>query len=489
VYAHGAPATALSERVERVTWGVTPSALAQAGKLGWEAYLDQQLKPDLKIPLPAEVQAQVDALSLSRTTSADLFRQQAERSREIRKLPESERPQAIQANRKLGRDRYSETLRRLAWRAIYSPDQLQEVMTWFWLNHFSVYASKGNISTLFDDYEDRTIRPHALGKFSDLLRATAHSPAMLIYLDNSRNAAGQINENYARELMELHTLGVNGGYRQKDVQELARVLTGMTVTPSKTPPKIKSAHREDLVSDGLFLFNPARHDYGDKVILGQTIHGDGMREVDSVLDMLARQPATARFISGKLAQYFVADTPAPALVDRMSQAFLKHDGDIGATLRAMFEAPEFAASLAHGKFKDPTQYVYSAMRLAYDKMPPILNAQPVPSLIARLGEAPGARITPDGYPTRQTDWSASGQMTARFEIARNIAASRVSFYRLGDDPPPKLPAMPRLANAYGKASDTPFATLSPATQSAITQARTADDANTLLLSSPEFMRR
>src|SRR2546422_7311634 len=218
---------------------------------------------------------------------------------------------------------------------------------------------------LVADYEERAIRPHALGRFRDLLGATARHPAMLIYLDNAQNAANRINENYARELMELHTLGVDGGYTQRDVQELARILTGF------------------VVREGWFEFIPGRHDYGDKLLLGRAIRGRGAAEVDEALDLLARHPATARFLCRKLALVFVSDDPSEVLVERLASTFPSSDGDIAAVLRELFPSAEFSASLGT-KFKDPVHYVVSAVRLAYDDKG-ILNAGPLINWLGRLG--------------------------------------------------------------------------------------------------------
>src|SRR3984893_5784199 len=189
-------------------------------------------------------------------------------------------------------------------RALYAPDQLRERMTWFWFNHFNVHQYKANVRALVGDYEDRAIRAHALGRFRDLLEATLRHPAMLRYLDNADNAAGHINENYAREIMELHTMGVGSGYTQKDVEELARVLTGVGIDLNPEGPKLKPELQGQLIHDGLFEFNPARHDFGDKVFLGQAIKGRGFDEVDQVLDILSRRPATAGHISRRLAAFF-----------------------------------------------------------------------------------------------------------------------------------------------------------------------------------------
>ena len=278
-------------------------------------------------------------------------------------------------------------------------------------------------------YEDRAIRAHALGKFRDLLAATIRSPAMLLYLDNAQNAAGKINENYARELMELHTLGVKGGYTQTDVQELARILTGLGIGRPDEPPKLRPELRAQVVLDGLFLFNPARHDYGDKQFLGHRIAGAGLAEVDQAVDLLARHPATAHFISAKLAAYFLGDAPPPALVDRMARTFLASDGDIAAVLQTLYASPEFARSLDAGVFKDPVHYVYSSLRLAYAGMPTIVNPRPALNLLRQLGQPLNQRLTPDGYPLAQSDWAGPGQMTARFETARAIAAAPPNFYR------------------------------------------------------------
>ncbi len=474
--------------VDRVTWGATPSELARIRQMGAERYLRAQLHPSEQDALPAEVQQRIDALSISRVSDEAARATQLGMRQKAEKLPPDQKLKAMREARQFSIRRASEVSDRALWRALYSANQLQDQMAWFWMNHFNVDLGKGDAGIFLSQYEDRAIRPHALGKFRDLLSATMRAPAMLIYLDNTRNAAGRINENYARELMELHTLGVDGGYSQADVQELARILTGLGVGQQAEPPKVRPEWRAKVVQEGLFLFNPARHDFGEKQFLGHRIAGTGMQEADEAAGLLARNPATARHISRKLAVYFTGDSPPAALVEAMSKTFLATDGDIAATLGTLFDSPEFSASLQKGVFKDPVHYVYSSLRLAYDGMPPIRNPRPGIGMLKQLGQPLNQRLTPDGYPMSQSDWAGSGQMTARFEVASVIAGAPQRFYKEdGDSGPVELPRMPGLLKA--NAGNGLFAGLSPATREAIEQAKSTRNANIYLLASPEFMRR
>jgi hypothetical protein len=358
-------------------------------------------------------------------------------------------------------------------------------MTWFWMNHFNVFQFKANLRAMVGDYEENAIRAHALGRFRDLLGATVRHPAMLRYLDNAQNGANRLNENYARELMELHTLGADGGYTQRDVQELARILTGVGIAITSNAPRISPGRQGDYVRTGAFEFNPNRHDYGDKVFLGRAVKGKGLAEVDEVLDRLARHPSTARFISRKLAVFFVSDEPPASLVDQMARAFGKTDGDIAATLRVLFHSPEFVASLGH-KFKDPVHYVISGLRFTYDEQP-IANAAPVLAWLNSLGQGLYNRQTPDGYPLTQTNWSGPGQMTARFEVARAIATGGRGL--LGSDASvdvafPKPPPFSRAPREDGIEK-----TLSASTVGALERARSAAEWYVYFLSAPEFMYR
>jgi uncharacterized protein (DUF1800 family) len=349
-----------------------------------------------------------------------------------------------------------------------------------------VHQYKSNIRILVGDYEDRAIRPYALGKFRDLLIATLHHPAMMRYLDNADNAAGHLNENYAREIMELHTMGVGSGYAQSDVEALARILTGVGVDLKPEDPKLKPELQSQLVREGAFEFNPARHDYGDKTFLGHAIKGRGLAEVDEAIDILVRHPATATHLSRQIATYFVSDNPPEPLVQRMAQTFKATDGDIAAVLSTMVHAPEFTASLKPGsRFKDPVQYVFSAVRLAYDDKV-VLNTVPIQGWLNRLSEGLFNHDTPDGYSMTSASWNGPGQMMLRFEIARQIGSGSSGLFKPDVPNAADQPAFPLIQNSlYFNGLRQ---TLGPTTLAALDQAVSPQDWNTLFLSSPEFMR-
>ncbi len=472
--------------LNRVTWGADEAGAAAILRLGPDRWLDRQLRPDPGDRLPPAVQAQIDALPIGAIPMATLVVNIEAQNRAANLITDPDQKKLAQQAYQQGMtDLMRQAAARSILRAVYSPDQLREQMTWFWFNHFNVHAYKANIRAMVGDYEDRAIRPHVLGRFRDLLEATLRHPAMLRYLDNADNAAGHINENYAREIMELHTLGVGSGYSQKDVQELARILTGVGIDPRPEDPKIQPAHQGQLIREGLFEFNPNRHDYGDKVLLGHAIKGRGFAEVQEALDILSRHPATARHISLQLATYFVSDNPPPALVDRMARAFQHTDGDIPEVLRALFRSPEFTASLGT-KFKDPAHYAISAVRLAYgDRV--ILNTGPIQGWLNRMAEGLYNHETPDGYPMTAPAWDGPGQMAVRFEIARQIGGGAAGLFKPDGPAAVERPAFPQLQNAlyYRGLGDT----LGPPTRAALSQAVSPEEWNSLFLSSPEFMRR
>jgi uncharacterized protein (DUF1800 family) len=467
--------------LERVTFGLDSATVADYRQLGRERFLEHQL--DVRdAALPAPVAAQIDALQVSHAKPEQWLAEVNAQYRTINAMSDGpDREQARKALNERGNKLAYEATRRDLLRAVYSPSQLQEQMVWFWLNHFSVHQHKANLRWLVGDYEERAIRPHALGHFKDLVLATLEHPAMLQYLDNNQNAAGHINENYARELMELHTLGVDAGYTQQDVQQLARVLTGVGVNAGN-PPKLKPEWQRLYVHDGAFEFNPARHDFGSKSLLGHTIEGKGLGEVEDAVNLIVHQPACARFISRQLAIYFVADNPPPQLIERMAQTFMRTDGDIAAVLHTLFLAREFNAALG-GKFKDPMRFVVSAVRFAYDGRP-ISNTHPLLNWLNGLGEAPFGRQTPDGYPLTELDWASSGQMSRRFEIARLIGSGNAALFDPEDGGAATVGGFPQLSNRLYFEAVEPF--LAAHTRDALNRANSQQEWNTFLLSSPDF---
>ena len=471
--------------INRITWGANLASWQQAQTVGFDRYVQQQLHP-AGAPMPAPIAAEIAAMTISQQPMLQLVQTLEANRKAADAIPDDGQKKAAQQAYQQELNRVArEAATRSLLRDLYSSNQLQEQMTWFWMNHFNIFQGKHNLRAMVGDYEEHAIRPNALGKFRDLLRATVHHPAMLRYLDNEQNASGHINENYARELMELHTMGVGGGYTQRDVQELARIMTGFGVNLGSTAPGVKRELQSQYVRNGLFEFNPNRHDYGDKIFLSQAMHGRGLPELDEAIDRLSRHPATARFVSQKIAQYFVADTPPADLVTQLAQAFQRTDGDIAAVLQTLFKSPQFLASLDH-QFKDPVHNVISAVRLAYDDKP-ILNSGPMLNWLNRMGEPLYGRQTPDGYSLIESAWASPGQMTTRFEIAKAIGSGSAGLFKTDGPQPQERPAFPQLANAlYFQSLQK---TLSPATRQALDQAGSPQEWNTFLLASPEMMHR
>jgi uncharacterized protein (DUF1800 family) len=435
-------------------------------------------------------------------------------------------------------------------RAIYSECQLQEVMADFWFNHFNIFLGKGADRYLVTSYERDVIRPHALGKFKDLLQATAKSPAMLFYLDNwlsvgphsefavtgnrnrarggrgggglgrrgpiggvvfgapvyrpprpqrpadaqkqAKNKRHGLNENYGRELMELHTLGVNGGYSQSDVTEVAKVFTGWTI---KQPRQ-----------GGGFEFNERMHEPGPKYVLGHTIKEHGEKEGQQVLELLAQQPATARFVCGKLAMRFVADDPPPALVDRMAETFLKKDGDIREVLRTMFRSPEFWAPQAYrAKVKTPLEFVASAVRATGAD---VSNPMPLVQTLNRMGMPLYGMQPPTGYSMKADAWVNTSALLDRMNFALVLGTGRMNGLRVDpariDEPSGAAPdpsatlAVLESALLAGDVSSNTHATILKQMSDPQVTGRRLDDPQRppnagvlagLLLGSPEFQRR
>ena len=488
--------------LQRVGFGIDSASVARYRQLGRARYLDEELAGRNDSLLPA-IAALISSYDVVNTPPAQLLMAYRDKQQQFRNAAEGADKEATKkALQEYRKKLYRQDAQVELLHAIYGGDQLKEQMVWFWLNHFSVYAAKGRVRLVAADYVEHAIRPHALGKFRDLLMATLKSPAMLEYLDNAKNVKGKTNENYARELMELHTLGVGSGYTQQDVQQLALILTGAGIAPprERRPGRFGERGRPGFVRDGLFVFNPNRHDSGDKTFLGHTINGSGYDEIEQAVTLITRQPACARFISRQLAEYFVADQPPPALVSAMAQTFQRTDGDIAAVLRTMFDSPALAVSYGK-KFKDPTQFLVSAMRFTYDGKP-IGNAAPLVNWLNQMGEPVFGRITPDGWPLDAAGWSGSGQMAKRFEVARAIGSGRNRLFMSDSDtsgsrsdaavpnippsnPPPLNP--PTLNTPLYRAAIEPY--LSTATRTALGKARSPAEWNTFMLSSPDFSYR
>lgn len=471
--------------LDRITYGLDGATAARFHELGRRRFLEEQLA-GRNDTLPAPVQAQIDDLDIAHQSAAKLVVDEIAEQKRINALGDEEMKKTARKDRNdLGNKMAYEATRRELLRAIYSPDQLKEQLVWFWLNHFNVFAQKGYVKFLAGDYVDHSIRPYALGHFRDLVMATLKSPAMLQYLDNAQNAKNHINENYARELMELHTLGVDAGYTQGDVQELAKILTGVGIDPSHDDPKVHPALHRYLVREGLFTFNPERHDFGDRVLLGQKIKGGGFDEVERAVDLLVKQPACAQFISRKLATYFVADDPPPKLVEKMAHTFQRSDGDIAQVLRTMFESDEFNASLGR-KFKDPMHYVVSSVRLAYDGKT-ITNMHPIVTWLNNQGEALFGHSTPDGYALTENAWASSGQMSRRFEIARIIGNGNAGLFDAADGTKSLDMGFPKLSSKLYFDGIEPY--LSKTTLAALDRSSSQQEWNAFLLASPEFNSR
>ena len=470
--------------LNRLGFGARPGDVERVKAMGLENYINQQLNPEKISDTVAE--NKVKELAVLNMTTAELYAKYPQPGQLLRQLqargmlPEgAEMPgnnQAPPAGNPLENEKYREVIEKYSrenglqrpqriiaelqasriLRAVYSERQLQEVMVDFWTNHFNVFAGKGADRWLLPGYDRDTIRPNAMGKFSALLQATAQSPAMLFYLDNFQSVSPNaqpgraammmpeqaqrprrgINENYARELMELHTLGVDGGYTQKDVQEVARCFTGWTIFQPRGGAAAVNARggdegrrRAPARVAGTFFFNMRAHDDGEKVVLGQKIPaGGGFNDGLKVLDILAHHPSTAKFIATKLVRHFVSDNPPASLINRTAAAFTKSDGDIRETLKAIFFSNEFYSPESYrAKVKRPFELAISAIRvLGADT-----NGGPgTHQWIARMGEPLYGYQTPNGYSDTAESWVNTGGLLERMNFGVALAGNRIPGTRV-----------------------------------------------------------
>jgi len=533
--------------LNRIGFGARPGDVEHVRRLGVQKYIEQQLHPervddpgmdarlaDLKtIGLSSRLiskQFEQPLLELRRERREDTTRKQDTANSGDPDKPRDRQPPdpALQQAQQQANGVLVELDEQKLLRAIYSNRQLQESLTDFWFNHFNVDARKGRDRFLLTEYERETIRPHVLGKFRELLDATAKSPAMLFYLDNwlsadpngphgdprrpgfagprgrfaapmpmprpaaqANNPRKGLNENYARELMELHTLGVDGGYTQKDVTEVARAFTGWTI--------------ENPRQGGAFRFEPRIHDEGGKTVLGHRIApGGGMSDGEQVLDILAAHPSTAHFIATKLARRFVSDTPPPALVDRLAARFLETGGDLRAVMATLLMSPEFLSSDAYrAKVKTPFEFVVSAVRATGDE---IADARPLVRSVQDLGMPLYQCQPPTGYKDTADAWANTGALVNRMNFALALASGRLPGLpgpgrqlaaggvrpAPGGPPSPVAQDFPAAHAVEGWVASVEAALahdLSDTTRATIARATAAPERAALALGSPEFQKR
>ena len=498
--------------LNRLSYGARPGDLERVRAIGLPAWIDRQLRPQtiddavaeralaelttLRMPIAELLRdyPRPDPTLREKIASGEMTRQEMQE-----RYPMEKRPVRIAAELQAAK----------VIRAVTSERQLEEVMVDFWFNHFNVFAGKGDVRWYVSAYEREAIRPHALGKFPDLVRATARHPAMLFYLDNwlsarsdfivpagpNRGRKAGLNENYARELMELHTLGVDGGYTQRDVTEVARAFTGWTIDRPQT--------------NGRFVFRPSMHDGGEKVVVGHRIPtGGGQGDGERVIEILTRHPSTSRFVATKLVRRFVSDTPPPALVARVAATYTSTEGDIPAMLRVIFGSREFYGEDAYrAKIKKPFEFVASAVR-ALGGSTDAQGGSALARASAEIGEPLYLAQSPTGYADRADVWVNAGALLARMNFALTLASGRYPHVTVelpalvaGTDPRSPAAVLDRLLAtivADQAGPETRAVLAAQLTDPQITRLSTDDrgSANTdvaklaaLVIGSPEFQRR
>jgi len=414
---------AITHALNRLAFGPAPGDVERVQRTGLATWIDQQLRPE-RIPadaLDAKLR-RLTTLTLDPGTIARDYIQPAREERRKRQQMNTEGgadpgPRRLPPNATMRRARqvFTDLAEAKLLRAVYSERQLEEVLADFWFNHFNVFGRKGQTEIYLGAYERDAIRPHVLGKFRDLLGATAKSPAMLVYLDNWQSGRrGAVNENYARELLELHTLGVDGGYNQADIVAVARAFTGWTIGAPRNPG---------------FRFAAALHDRGEKIVLGHTIRAGGSREDgEQVLDIVAKHPSTARHIAFKLSQRFVSDQPPQALVDRAAARFRATDGDLREVVRTIITSPEFFAPPAlRAKVKTPFEFVVSALRATSANVNSGLG---IVRALADMGMPLYLCQPPTGYDDTAEAWVSSGSLVSRINFALDLTNNRLRGVRL-----------------------------------------------------------
>jgi uncharacterized protein (DUF1800 family) len=515
--------------LNRIGFGPSPGDIERVRRIGLSKYFDQQLHPERLADEGMSARlTPLDTLTKSSRELAENYFIPAQEERRRAQQQAGAQPgdapsdrremrtpgqmQLMQAERSV----FTDLAQQKILRAVYSERQLNEVMVDFWFNHFNVFAGKGQVRSYLTEYERDVIRPNVFAHFRDLLGADAHSPAMLFYLDNWQSAAPEgaatsepmnragfgrgfgrgrglrvppqgrtivdlppaaqnrrprgLNENYARELMELHTLGVDGGYTQHDVQEVARAFTGWTIANPR--------------QGGGFRFEPRMHDDGEKIVLGHRIKaGGGQHDAEEVLDILASHPSTARFIATKLARRFVSDQPPASLVDRAAARFRETNGDIREVVRTIITSREFFAPAAYrAKVRTPFEFVAASVRAAGVDA---LNGMPLVQAMRELGMPPYQCQPPTGYADRAEAWVNTGALLNRMNFAIALTDGRLRALRTTAATPIGSPDAARATIIdQALAGD-----VSESTRATVAKASTAPQAIALLLGSPEFQKR
>jgi uncharacterized protein (DUF1800 family) len=418
---------AIAHALNRLAFGPRPGDVEAIQRIGLAAWIERQLRPSQVVDDETAARlARLETLELDPAAIAREYVLPARAERRKRQQqnatqaatsdmrpPEQSGPMPMTVRR--ARQVFTDLAEAKLLRATYSERQLEEVLVDFWFNHFNVFARKGQTELYIGEYERDVIRPHVFGKFRDLLGATAKSPAMLVYLDNwISGRQGALNENYGRELLELHTLGVDGGYTQQDVVAVARAFTGWTIGRPQNPG---------------FRFAPAFHDRGEKRVLGQVIAaGGGVEDGERVLDILAAHPSTARHMAFKLAQRFVSDVPPPALVERAAARFRSTNGDLREVVRTLVTSPEFFAPESYGaKVKTPFEFVVSALRATAAD---VSSGMRLARALTEMGMPLYLCQPPTGYDETAEAWISSGSLVNRINFAIELASNRMRGVRV-----------------------------------------------------------
>lgn len=547
--------------LSRLTFGARPGDIERVRKIGIQAFIDQQLSPgtiddpvankmldrlySLRLSTPAIVERYITppkptpspaaaqkapAPYIPSAPKALSFPPDAAKAPVMMDPPSSApKPTVMSLQPNKPQQIVTDLQRAKLLRAVYSERQLYEVIVDFWENHFNIFVNKNANRWLMTSFDRESVRPFVLGRFRDLLGSVARSPAMLYYLDNWQSSVtrnypatkdrparqtGGINENYARELLELHTLGVNGGYTQKDVQEVARCFTGWTIRKPE--------------QEGTFLFDPSMHDNDEKFVLGQKVPaGGGIADAEIVMDILAKHPSTARFISEKLARRFLGDEPPQAAINEAARVYLKTDGSIRDTIRSLITSPYFFnPSLYQSKVRTPFEYAVASLRMTAAKTD---GDRPMLDWVARMGQPIFGTRTPDGFPEDGAESLSNNGLLQRLNfsaalVTNQIKGTRIDQQALLKDAKSKDPAeiaslllrvvlmnepgagtrrafyktagvsapAPKSKNVTGQARATPIKPGTSASQSPANTDRVADPVTTLIilsLGTPEFQRK